>query len=1066
MKQVNLIAALLLLSVSAIAQTVTPDPGPYTPMNQKYQYRALKVTEGLWNTGKLVQADSAQFSGVTYVPTVNNSDSTTKAANTAWVKRFFGINNVFNWNFTGNFTPSDPTTGRLGFRDSTPLHVITNDVIRLTVPENGITRSAAAANKILLIDTITKRLFYGDASSGSGFVPYTGATQDVNLGEFGLQTGNVQFDNTPTSVPTAAGTMNYNDADGTVDLRLKGGNVSLQIGQESVVRVVNKTATNINLLESNYQAVRVTGAQGQRLKVDLAQATTDTFSAETIGLVTETINNNEEGFITTSGLVRNINTTGSLQSETWADGDILYLSPTVAGRITKVKPVAPNHLVVIGYVIRAHATQGSIFVKVDNGYELNELHNVKIVSPTNKQGLVYNDTTDVWENKSVLNISDTSAMLRRYLDTLQAHNTRIISAGGGGGGSTGWALTGNASAVTDFLGTTNNRTMRFRTNNVERMVIDSIGNFLFGNTTVTGTATPLNVSFGNTFGNNTAGSAANLKWDLFTGTVASDRYGIGMSSSLMEIRAGLSASIGMYVNNGVQAARFSNNGNTMFGTSVNPPLALVSLGGTTANTKLAIFDNGTQTIGLGVAGGQFRLHLNETASRFSFLNTPTGTEIFTIKGTGEVGINNINPVASAVIDMVSTTRGLLIPRMTLTQRNAIASPAAGLQVIVTGETGGEFVSMYNSSLAAWQRVGAVAGSNTQIQYNNAGALGASPTFSYDDALKSLKVDSIYIYQGRNRNAGNVVVGRNEGVAGVPLSTITTGTNNTGLGTSVLANITSAVNNIGIGYYSLRQDTTGSSNIGIGTFALTSLRNGSNNTAIGIAALQTITTASGNVAIGTNASTNLTAGNSNNTVVGNDAHGNASTGAANVFIGKGAGQFAGGADLNAIVGMNAMQLGSGDQTAAIGYEAGLSTTGNNNTYAGFNAGKNITSGANNTVIGSQSGSALGITTGSNNTIIGAGVNGLATTLANNIVIADGAGNQRINANSSGSVGIGTGVTIAASARLEITSTTQGVLFPRMTTAQKTAIGTPAAGLQVYDTTLNQMSYFNGTTWVNF
>ena len=237
--------------------------------------------------------------------------------------------------------------------------------------------------------------------NGGGGVPYTGATSDVDLGEFGLLTGNVEFDNTPTNIPTTAGSVYWNDSDGTLDLILKGGNVKLQVGQEQVIRVVNKTATNINLLESNYQAVRVTGAQGQRLKVDLAQATTDNLSAETIGLVTETINNNQEGFITTSGLVRNINTTGSLQGETWADGDIVYLSPTTAGRITKVKPEAPNHLVIIGYVVSAHATQGSIFVKVDNGYELDELHNVKIDTPLDNQGLVYNSTLEVWENKTI-----------------------------------------------------------------------------------------------------------------------------------------------------------------------------------------------------------------------------------------------------------------------------------------------------------------------------------------------------------------------------------------------------------------------------------------------------------------------------------------------------------------------------------------------------------------------------------------------------------------------------------------------------------------------------------------
>jgi hypothetical protein len=244
----------------------------------------------------------------------------------------------------------------------------------------------------------------------SGGVPYTGATQDLDLGEFGLLTGNIEFDTTPTNIPTGAGSLVWNDTDGTLDLKLKGGNVTLQVGQENVLRVVNKTATNINLLEANYQAVRVTGAQGQRLKVDLAQATTDALSAETIGLVTETINNNQEGFITTSGLIRNVNTTGSLQSETWADGDILYLSSTTAGRVTKVKPTAPNHLIIIGYVVSAHATQGSIFVKVDNGYELNELHNCSITSETNNQALVYETSTDLWKNKTIIEDSITNGV--------------------------------------------------------------------------------------------------------------------------------------------------------------------------------------------------------------------------------------------------------------------------------------------------------------------------------------------------------------------------------------------------------------------------------------------------------------------------------------------------------------------------------------------------------------------------------------------------------------------------------------------------------------------------------
>ena len=178
--------------------------------------------------------------------------------------------------------------------------------------------------------------------------------------------------------------------------------VTLQVGQESLVRVVNKTATNITLLEANYQAVRLTGAQGQRLKVDLAQATSDSLSAETLGLVTETIANNQEGFVTTSGLVRGINTTGTLQGETWSDGDALYLSPTTAGNITNIKPVAPNHLVIIGYVVYSHNTQGTIFVKVDNGYEIDELHNVLINTGSLTSGQLLVRSGSVWINSTQL----------------------------------------------------------------------------------------------------------------------------------------------------------------------------------------------------------------------------------------------------------------------------------------------------------------------------------------------------------------------------------------------------------------------------------------------------------------------------------------------------------------------------------------------------------------------------------------------------------------------------------------------------------------------------------------
>ena len=301
-------------------------------------------------------------------------------------------------------TISSTGGGGGGATNLSPSQTATNFTINsdtgtdATIPLGNGTLAGGTLNDYT---TAEKNKLSGIETGANLGVPYTGATSDVNLGEFGIQLGNLEFDNTPTNIPTTAGSVYYNDSDGTLDLILKGGNVTLQIGQETVIRVVNKTSTNISLLQGNYQAVRITGAQGQRPKVDLAQATNDVLSAETIGLVTETIDNNQEGFITTSGLVRGINTTGSIQGETWLDGDILYLSPTVAGGITKVKPIAPNHLIIIGYVISAHITQGTIFVKVDNGYELDELHNVKIATPANNSVLAYTLATDIWENKTV-----------------------------------------------------------------------------------------------------------------------------------------------------------------------------------------------------------------------------------------------------------------------------------------------------------------------------------------------------------------------------------------------------------------------------------------------------------------------------------------------------------------------------------------------------------------------------------------------------------------------------------------------------------------------------------------
>jgi hypothetical protein len=257
--------------------------------------------------------------------------------------------------------------------------------------------------------------------SVTGFVPYTGATTNVDLGEFELKAGQVTLDITPTGTPTV-GTTKWNDNLGSSETTLKGGTVVLKNGVDLVARVVNKVTPNTTLTKANYQAVRISGAQGQKLAVQLAQGNNDANSADTIGLVTETIATNQEGFIITMGQIEDINTTGSLQGETWVDGDVLYLSPTTAGRLTNIKPTGlTGHIVIIGYVEYAHAIQGKIYVKVMNGWELDELHNVYIDNTlANEDFLQYESSTDLWKNKQL-----TATLIRSKLGitTLSGSNT-------------------------------------------------------------------------------------------------------------------------------------------------------------------------------------------------------------------------------------------------------------------------------------------------------------------------------------------------------------------------------------------------------------------------------------------------------------------------------------------------------------------------------------------------------------------------------------------------------------------------------------------------------------------
>jgi hypothetical protein len=152
------------------------------------------------------------------------------------------------------------------------------------------------------------------------------------------------------------------------------------------------------------QPVYAFGAAGNRMSVKLAFNTSDTTSAQTVGVVFSTsIAPNQRGFVITQGVISGVNTAA------YSPGDQLYLGAT-AGTLTATKPHAPNHLVYIGIVERANAGNGQIYVKPQNGFELDELHNVQAQSPANNDTLYYDLSATQWKTKSIPNLSGPSTI--------------------------------------------------------------------------------------------------------------------------------------------------------------------------------------------------------------------------------------------------------------------------------------------------------------------------------------------------------------------------------------------------------------------------------------------------------------------------------------------------------------------------------------------------------------------------------------------------------------------------------------------------------------------------------
>jgi len=224
----------------------------------------------------------------------------------------------------------------------------------------------------------------------------------------------IEFD-TSTVIPTSVGRLSWNPDDGTLNLGLIGGNVVNQLGQELVQRCYNNTGSPI----PEGAVVKVVGSTGQRLTIELAQANNDANSLTVIGVATETIADKALGYVAVEGFVRGLNTNG------FSDGEVIWLSPTTPGQWTNVKPVAPQHLVMVGYVVKGGSGgAGSIFVKVQNGYELGELHDVRVsahASLVTGEVLAWDAATSVWTNSmALINTQASVSALEIRVDAVSA----------------------------------------------------------------------------------------------------------------------------------------------------------------------------------------------------------------------------------------------------------------------------------------------------------------------------------------------------------------------------------------------------------------------------------------------------------------------------------------------------------------------------------------------------------------------------------------------------------------------------------------------------------------------
>jgi hypothetical protein len=307
----------------------------------------------------------------------------------------------------------------LTVEDADVLPIVDNAVTKKVTA--AILRSYTEGNSVLLtgaqtiagIKTFTSQLA---SSVATGTAPFSVAstTKVTNLNADlldGLSSADFQATLSGTGiVKSTAGTISYltdnssnwntafNDKINSAAVTGSGTNTLTLTQQDAgTITATWVNGTLIREIRNNTGAtltkgtiVYISGATGNKPTVSKAIATGDSTSAQTFGFVQENIANNANGYVVVIGDLTGVDTSA------FTEGDQLYLSSTTAGAFTDVKQYAPAHLVYVGIVTRSHPTLGQIEVNIQNGYEMDELHNVAAQNPSNGDILQYVTSTGLW----------------------------------------------------------------------------------------------------------------------------------------------------------------------------------------------------------------------------------------------------------------------------------------------------------------------------------------------------------------------------------------------------------------------------------------------------------------------------------------------------------------------------------------------------------------------------------------------------------------------------------------------------------------------------------------------